>query len=184
LSEGAHNKISDQAIDDTTDVPAVPPVPEERAFEQLTALTALVVDPEAVKNRLSELRKEVRQIARARIELSQEASRHAEAVRRDRAEIEASRAELAERERAVAQGEASVAARLEVLWKPPSPYARLEMLPGGGARAPEEPPSRAGGRQSTAADDETELERVGPSSGTLTRSVPRPRKTMRRGADG
>jgi septal ring factor EnvC (AmiA/AmiB activator) len=102
--------MNSNITDDDTDTPdatAVPPAPEERAFELLAALIALIVDPKAVEARLSELRKEVRRIARARIELSQEQSRHAEAVRRDRAEIEALRAELTEREQALRRGEPS-----------------------------------------------------------------------------
>jgi hypothetical protein len=87
------------------------------------------------------------------------------------------------------QGQVQVEAMLEALRRPASPYARLEMLPSGGAREPDdEPPSRHAdphfGKQSvTVADDETELERVAPSASTLTRSVPK-RRSMRRGVDG
>jgi hypothetical protein len=180
---------TNQATDDTPDTEtAVPPAPVENSFTALLELLKLVNDAKAVEARLSELRKEGRQIARARVELSQEQSRHAEAVRRERAEIEQERAALAAREKAVNEGEVQVEAMLAVLRGPASPYARLEMLPSGGAREPDdEMPSRASdphfGRHSvTASDDEMVLEKVGSASTTLTRSVPvpRPRKSMKR----
>jgi hypothetical protein len=183
--------MTDETTDDIPAAaePAAPP-PEERAFEQLTALIALITDAEAVKSRLAELGRESRRIARARIELSQEASRHAEAVRRERAEIEAERKSLAEREKALRRGEVSLEARLEILSRPPDPNARLRHFPGGMAAEPDdEPPSRASdphfGRHSTASDASAETETVPvPGEGhTLTRTIPRPRKTMRRGAD-
>jgi hypothetical protein len=180
---------TDTDTDTPDDATAVPPPPEERAFEQLTALIALIVDPEAVKSRFAELGRESRRVARARIELSQEASRHAEAVRRERAEIEAERKSLAEREKALRQGEAGLEARLEILSRPPDPNARLRHFPGGMAAEPDdEPPSRASdphfGRPSTTASDDemVMLEKVGPSTGTLTRSVPvpKPRRSLRK----
>jgi hypothetical protein len=182
--------MTDDTPDDTDDTPAATDTPAAPApvdnFANLMELLKLVNDAKAVEARLSELGRESRRIARARIELSQEASRHAEAVRRERAEIEAERKSLAEREKALRQGEAGLEARLEILSRPPDPNARLRHFPGGMAAEPDdEPPSRAsdphfGRHSATASDDEVVTEKVGPAGSTLTRSipVPRPRKSM------
>jgi hypothetical protein len=178
--------MTDDVTNDTTEAPAAAepaaPAPEERAFEQLTALIALITDAEAVKSRLAELRKLSRELARARLKFGREESAHTEVVRRDREALEVERKELAEREHWLARREAQVEAQL----RPPNPHARPRHFPGGMTAEPDDDiPTRASdphfGRQSvTAADEGMVLEKVGPSTGTLTRSVPRPRKTLRR----
>jgi hypothetical protein len=173
--------------DDTTDVPTAPPPPEERAFSAVLNLLSAVTDAEAVKNRLEQLRtaesataKAQRQLNRSRIEAVAEATKAKE-------ELEAERKELAAREKELMQREVQVEAMLEALRRGPSPDARLRHFPGGMTAEPDdEPPSRARdphfGRQSvTAADEGMVVEKVGPSTGTLTRSVPR--KSTRRGTE-
>ena len=153
-----------------------------RVFEQVAVLLALITDPRACEAKFSELRRLMREAARVRLELTAEASQRAD----DRRAFEAERAALAEREQELRKGEAQVEAKLEVLAKPPSPYAGLEQLPGGLTREPDdELPSRRSDphfsrRSAVASDDEIVTEPAGNDSTTLVRSTPQPRRSMRK----
>jgi len=172
--------------DDTPDidqaVPAVPPAIAVDNFAVLLELLKLVNDSAATERRISALRAQEKQLDRAKIELVQEQSRLGDAKRELERAREQARKEFDERERVVRMGEDMLAART----RPADPHARLERLPSGGAHEPDEPPAprsadpHFGRRSATAADDETETVPVGPKGSTLTRTIPRPRRTMRR----
>jgi hypothetical protein len=144
------------------------------AAKRVTELIALVSDPTGCTARVAELQaeqaklaKELRHLNRERIAAVAEATKAAEERdTRDRA--------LAERERVISRREAE----LEILSQPQSPYARLRHFPGGMTAEPDDEPLPPLPRPPD--EHEMELEKVGPSTGTLTRSVPRPKRSMRR----
>jgi hypothetical protein len=155
------------------------------AADRVSELIRLVVDAPACEARLAALRKEGREVARARLELVTEHARLADERRAFEAEYEAKRAELAEREREVV----ALAAELAIHQHPyRDPYGRLERLSDTCTREPDdELPSRRsdphfGQQSATVGDDELVTERVEGTAHTLSRSVPKPRRSMRRGA--
>lgn len=152
-------------------------------FDAVDRLIALILDPQKAQAHLSELGKLSHAISRARLELGNEASKHSETVRRDRQALDERAKELAARELAVRQGEASVEAKLRVLSQPPSPDSRLRQFPNGMTAEPDEPPAPRHLDPHFGRSEETVLERVAPTASTLTRSVPKPRRSMRRLAD-
>jgi hypothetical protein len=184
--------------EDIDDVPAIPPAPQSDVFGALLSLLHLIGNTDFYEGRLKELRKLERETARARIELVAEQAKHAEAVAKDRAEIEAEHSDLAKRQVAAERAEASLAETKERIaefnraQRRSEEARRYETLPNGGCRdwgpngmyrddAPRERSDPIYDQPRSASADETELEKVGPSSGTLTRSVPRPKRSMRRG---
>jgi hypothetical protein len=187
----------DSDTDTADDATAVPPAQPD-AFAALSQLLYLIGNTAFFEARLKELRKLERETARARIELVSEQAKHAEAVAKDRAEVVALGEAARKREVAAVTAEEKLAEWKEKIvafqysQRGERDSRRYEPLPGGGARDWGE-----GGRwrddaprplddpvydqpRSAAIADETELEHVAPTASTLTRSVPRPRKSMKR----
>jgi hypothetical protein len=185
--------------DTPDDATAVPPAQPD-AFAALSQLLYLIGNTALFETRLKELRKLERETARARIELVSEQAKHAEAVAKDRAELAAEREELARSYTVVRAAEASLAEWKEKIiafqysQRGERDSIRYEPLPGGGLRdwgeggrwrddapRPHDDPHYDAARPSDASA-ETETVPVPGEGHTLTRSIPRPRKTMRRGA--
>jgi hypothetical protein len=146
------------------------------AADRVSELIRLIVSAPDCETRLAALRKEGREVARARLELVTEHARLAD----ERKAFERERAELDKREQALESGEYRIRTEQELLARPSSPYARLRHFPGGMTAEPDDEPLPPLPRPPEA---ETELvtERVEGTAHTLSRSVPRPRKSMRRG---
>jgi hypothetical protein len=179
------------------DVPAMTPAQPD-TFDALLSLLHLLGNVQLYEGRLKELRKLERETARARIELVSEQAKHAEAVAKDRAELAALGEAARAREVAAVTAERKLeAAREEIREFNRSESRgrdarRYEPLPSGtGARdwgeggrwrddapRPLDDPHYDAARPSTASD-EMVTEKV-PGPGNLHRSVPRPRKTLRR----
>jgi hypothetical protein len=188
-------------ITDAADVPAVPPAPPFDSFAAVMALVQLAVDERAVQNRLAELKATEDRVAKELRKLEHVREGHDRAVARDRAEIAAERSDLAKRQVAAERAEASLAETKERIaefhraQQRGEEARRFEQLPGGGVRdwgpggiwrddAPRErtDPIYDAARPS-AASGETDTVKVPGAGHTLTRSIPKPRRSMRRGAD-
>jgi hypothetical protein len=183
---------------DTDDATAVPPA-QPFTFEVLLPLilqfeearlqfAAMIRNDELYEARLKEFRKSQAAAEKAIRELTRREHAFNTEMTKEREAFAQKQAELAERERNVA----ALAAELAIHGRAfHDPYGRLEKLPGGGSREPDdEVPRRRDdphyGRPSAdAADDEMEIESAPnrPAGSNLTRSMPRPRKSMRRGVD-
>jgi hypothetical protein len=155
------------------------------AADRVNELIRLVVDAPGCEVRLAALRKEAREIMRTHTELVSEQARLAD----DRRALGLERKALVKDKEDLLKSQAEVAYMHEFYCKrgvPPA--ARLRQFPNGMvAAADHEPPDRrldpVYGARAREEPVEMVTERVGPSSGTLTRSVPRPKRSMRRGAD-
>jgi hypothetical protein len=183
---------------DTPDATAVPPAQPFDAFTVVANLLALIADERGCQARLAELKAQIDAAEKAMRKIEHVREAHDRALARDRAEIAAERSDLAQRQVAAERAEASLAETKERIaefnraQRSGEEARRFEQLPGGGVRdwgpngiyrddapRPLDDPHYDSPRPS-AASDETELEHVAPSASTLTRSVPRPRKTQRR----
>jgi hypothetical protein len=182
---------------DTTDEqPAVTPAQPD-VFGALMQLLHLIGNASLYEGRLKELRKLERETARARIELVSEQAKHAEATAKERADLAALGEAARKREVAAVTAENKLAETKERIadfhraQQRGEDARRFETLPGGGARdwgpngmyredAPRPLDDPVYDQPRSASADETELEHVAPSASTLTRSVPKPRKSMRR----
>jgi len=180
---------------DDTDATAVPPAPRD-SFAAAMALIELAINPRELQGRLADLKATEDRVAKElrRLELARQS--HERAIAKDRAEIQEERAALARRLVAVEAAERGLEADKARLaaFRQGEDRRRLEMLPGGtGARdwgpngmyRDDAPPDRSSdphfGRQAiTPPAETTELERVPGAGHTLSRSIPKPRRTMRR----
>src|SRR5215467_10301197 len=165
-----------ETADQATEAPAVTPAPTD-AFTAVANLLALIVDAPACQTRIAELRaaqaaaeKAARLLARSRLEAGAEAAKQKQ-------ELEAERKSLAERERALMQREAE----LEILSRAPSRDARLRHFPNGMTAEPDDEPPATGplGHFRINPPEEMVLEPMGGGT-TLTRSVPKPKRSLRR----
>jgi hypothetical protein len=191
------HRMIDHDTDTTDEQPAVPPAQPD-VFGALMQLLHLIGNASLYEGRLKELRKLERETARSRIELVSEQAKHAEAVAKELATIVAARDELVKRQTAAMAAEAKLAEAKERIaefnraQRSGEEARRFEQLPGGGVRdwgpngiyRDDAPRARTDPvydvPRSAAIADETEIEHVAPSASTLTRSVPKPRKSMRR----
>jgi len=187
-----------EPTDDTDTVPTTAPAPPTDAFRDAMLLLAIAVDPKASLERLKELQLEMSRVEKALARLAEAEKRHedtnAKRIARALAAERAARERVAAAEAAEAQleGEREKIAAFKRKQNARRDFGRYQEFPGGMVRelVPGQPRGDERdvdpiyGRHATpAAAEEYETERVGPSTGTLTRSVPRPRRSMRRGAD-
>jgi hypothetical protein len=185
---------------DDTDATAVPPAQPD-AFSAVMRLVELVLDPREFAGKLAEFKATTQEAEKALKRLENARSSHDRAIARDREEIAKERAEVASHWQTVQAEKAGLEEwKVKIAeFRREHPNAgidshRYEALPGGGvrdfgpggrwredsARPLDDPVYDT--RPSAPADEMmTEVEKVPGSGHTLSRSVPRRNKSMRRG---
>jgi hypothetical protein len=195
-----HVRSQEFAMTDTDDIdeqPAVPPTPPFDAFTAVANLLALIADERGCQARICELKAQIDAAEKAMRKLEIVRASHDKAIAKDRAEIAAERSDLVKRQTAAMAAEAKLAEWKEKIvafqysQRGERDTRRYEPLPGGGSRdwgpdgmyrddapRPLDDPHYDPSPSAAAAETETVL--VPGEGHSLTRSIPRPRKSMRR----
>jgi hypothetical protein len=165
-----------EQTDDTDTMSAA--TPAEWAFGQLMMLLALVTDPEAVRNRIEQLRAAESAVAKAQRQLARERIAATSEMVTAKEEIDREMDVLLKRRVAVEQAEGQLEADKEMIadFKRSANARRYVPLPGGGVQDLGDPWQASVRPQPP--EVEMEIEKV-PGPANLHRSVPR-RRSMRR----